>query len=61
MQKEVRPKREVIDTTSLFITITVESWGLVAPETVPHPPESSSLLGAIELSVEENLLANAQY
>jgi archaeosine-15-forming tRNA-guanine transglycosylase len=50
--KEARPMREVIDTADVFITTTVESRGLVAPETVSRPPESTSLLGAIELSVE---------
>jgi hypothetical protein len=61
MRKEARSRREVIDTSDVFITTMVESQGLIAPETVPRPLETASLLGEIELSVEENLLGNAQY
>jgi hypothetical protein len=60
LRKEARSRREVIDISDVFIT-TVESRGLVAPAIVPCPSESASLVGAIELSAEENLLANANY
>jgi hypothetical protein len=61
LRKEARSRREVLDTSDIFITTTIESTGLIAPETVPSPPQTASLVGAIELSVEENLLATAQY
>jgi hypothetical protein len=61
LRKEARSRREVLDTSDIFITTTIESTGLVAPETVPSPPQTTSLVGAIELSAEENLLATTQY
>jgi hypothetical protein len=61
LRKEARSRREVLDTSDIFITTTIESTGLVAPETVPSLPQTASLVGAIELSTEENLLATAQY
>jgi hypothetical protein len=35
--------------------------GLIAPDEVPPPPNIASLLGAIELSAEEHLLAATTY
>jgi hypothetical protein len=61
LRKEARSRREVIETPDLFITTTVESSILVAPEVLPCPPQTVSLVGAIELSAEENLLARATY
>jgi hypothetical protein len=61
LRKEAQSRREVLDTSDIFITTTIESTGLVAPEMVPSPPQTASLVGVIELSVEENLLATAQY
>jgi hypothetical protein len=40
---------------------TVESFGLTAPDEVPAPPGKPSIVGAIELSKVENLLAIAQF
>jgi len=61
LQKEARAKREVLDSLDVFISTTVETFGLTAPEVVRTPSEVPSLIGAIELSVEDNLLAHATY
>ena len=60
--KEARSKREVVDTSDAFITTTAEASGLRIPTEVPLPPPTAvSLVGAIELSAQENLLATAAY
>ena len=61
LRKEARAKREVVDTTDTFISTTMESAGLVAPREVPLPTKLVNLVGAIELSVEDNLLALEEY
>lgn len=61
LRKEARSKREVVDKTDAFITTTSESAGLIAPEMCPPPSETVNLVGAIELSQEENLLAHSHY
>lgn len=61
LQKEARAKREVVDTSDFFITTTVESAGLTAPQSIPSRPQVPSLIGAEELSEVENLLAQATY
>ena len=61
LQKEARAKREVLDTSDVFISTTVETRGLTAPQSIPTPPQVASLIGAQELSEEENLLAHATY
>ena len=61
LQKEARAKREVVDTSNVFITTTKETPGLTAPRVRVRPPETPSLVGAVELSVQDNLLAHAQY
>jgi hypothetical protein len=61
LRKEARSKREVVDTLDVFITTTSEALGLSIPAEVPPPPPLVSLVGAIELSAEENLLASATY
>jgi len=53
LQKETQAKREVVDTSNVFITTT----GPTAPTTVPPHPQGPSLIGAIKLSVEDNFLA----
>ena len=50
-----------MDTSDVFITTAVESVGLTALDEVPTAPEKPSLVGAIELSEAENLLASAQF
>jgi hypothetical protein len=59
LKKEAPSRREVLDTSDIFITTTIESTGLVAPKMVPSPPQTTSLVDAIELSAEKNLLATA--
>jgi hypothetical protein len=59
--KEARSKCEVADTTDVFITTTSEAPGLTVGDAVRPCPGLVSLVGAIELSIEENLLANANY
>ena len=61
LQKETRAKREVLDSSDVFISTTIEANGLRAPEDLPTPPQIPSLIGAIDLSPEENLLAQAGY
>jgi hypothetical protein len=61
LYKEARAKREVADTTDVFITTTSEASGLTVGDAVRPRPTLVSLVGAIELSGEENLLANANY
>lgn len=61
LQKEARARREVVDTTDVFITTRVEPSGLVAPDEFPRVPVAPSLIGAIELSAEDNVLACARY
>ena len=45
----------------VLITTTLEAIGLVVPTRAPLQPQLASLLGAIELTTEENLLATATY
>ena len=59
--KEPRAMQEVVDTSDVFITTSVETRGLATPAHVPEPPSIASLDGAITLSVEEYLLASARY
>ncbi len=61
LRKEARAKREVVDTADAFISTTVDSVGLVAPRQLPRTMQSVNLVGAIELSVEENILAQVAY
>jgi hypothetical protein len=61
LRKEARSKREVVNTADVFITTTSEASGLTVPTEVPTHPTTQSLVGAIELSAEDNLLATATY
>jgi hypothetical protein len=61
LRKEARSKCKVVDTTDVFITTTLEASGLTVPTEVPVHPTTQSLVGAIELSAEDNLLAIATY
>jgi hypothetical protein len=58
---EARARREVLDTSDVFISTTVETQGLIAPNSLPPLPGTTSLVGAIELSTEENLLATTMF
>jgi hypothetical protein len=55
LHKEPRARREVANTSDVFITTAVETTTLTAPFTV------LSLDGAITLSTEKHLLASAKY
>lgn len=61
LRSDVRASREVVDTSDVFITTTVEASGMTAPSSVPPLPESASLVGAVELSAEDNVLAGATF
>jgi hypothetical protein len=61
LRKDARARREVVDTADAFISTTLQSADLTAPQRLPRPSETVNLIGAIELSVEENLLAQEKY
>jgi hypothetical protein len=52
---------EVLDTSDVFFTTTVESRGLIALDEVPIPPPTALLVKAIELSAKDHLLACASF
>lgn len=56
--KEVHYRREVVDTKDVFITKIMETDGLSAPIGLPLAPNIASLIGVIQLSKKENLLAS---
>jgi hypothetical protein len=57
----IRSRREVVDTSNVFITTTIEASGLIALEDVSTLSLIVSLEGAIELSAKEHLLATAKF
>jgi hypothetical protein len=61
LRKEALSKREVVNTADVFITTTSETSGLTVPTEVLVHPTIQSLVGTIELSAEDNLLATATY
>ena len=61
LHKEARAQREFVDTSDVFVSTTIEASGLTAPEDVPPLPTIPSLVGAIELSAKDSLLACARY
>ena len=61
LRKEARSRREEQDTSDVFITTSLEVQGMSALELVPPPPINISLVGAIELSNKDNLLAIAKF
>jgi hypothetical protein len=61
LRKEARAKREVAENADAFITTSVETAGLTAPAQIPPPPNTASLVGAIQLSPQEQLLTMAAY
>jgi hypothetical protein len=61
LRKEARAKREVLENADVFITTSVESSGLTVPARIPPPPSTASLVGAIQLSAQDQLLAMAAY
>lgn len=61
LQKEARARQEVVDKTDAFISTTIESTGMIPPQTLPRPRQAVNLVGAIELSEEDNLIVLAHY
>jgi hypothetical protein len=61
LRKEPRAKREVAENVDAFITTSVETPGLTALAQIPPPPTTPSLLGAIQLLPEDQVLAMAAY
>ena len=61
LRKEARSRREEQDTSDVFITTSLPYQGMSDPEHVPPPPRIVSLVGAIELSDKDNLLAVAKF
>ena len=61
LRKEARARREVVEVADAFICTSTESTGLRTPDRLPVPTGIVNLVGAIELSEEDNLLANAGY
>jgi hypothetical protein len=57
----IRSRREVKDTSDVFITTIVEANGLIVLEDVSIPPLIVSLDGAIKLSAKKHLLATAKF
>jgi hypothetical protein len=52
---------KVVLTSDVFITTTVETTALTAPRHVPLLPTVPTLNGAMTLSIEEHLLASANF
>jgi len=61
LQKEARVRREVVEKASAFISTILESPGMITPRSLPSPPSVANLIGAIDLSEAENLLAHNVY
>jgi hypothetical protein len=57
----MRARQEVVDTSDVFITTSIETIDLTTPTHVPEPSTDASVIGAITLTVEEHLLASARY
>ena len=61
LRKEARSRREEQDTSDVFITTRLEVEGMSPPERKPPPPITVSLVGAIELSDKDNMLATTKF
>ena len=61
LRSEARARREVVDTADIFIATSADSAGLTAPAQVPPLPQTPSLVGAIELSTKDHVLATATF
>jgi len=61
LRKEARSRREVVEPSDAFITTIVECSDLTTPNTLLAAPINASLVGAIELSEADHLLACAHY
>jgi len=61
LHKEAHSRKAVVDLENVFITTTMETCGLSVPMGLPPFPNTPSLIGAIELSKKDNLLACEQF
>ena len=61
LRKDAHSNRKVVNIADVFITTTSEGSSLTIPTKVPAHPTTQSLVGAIELSAKDNLLATATY
>jgi len=61
LKKEARSRREIVDIENVFIITTIEVSGLTTPTRLPTPPNTTSLIGAIEFSKKNNLLTTARF
>ncbi len=61
LRKKAQSRKEVVDIENVFITTTMETNGLSAPEILPRPSTTISLIEAIELFDKDNLLALARF
>ena len=57
----IQSRKEVVDTSDVFITTTVEASGLIAPKDVSTLLLTMSLDRASEFSSKEHLLATAKF
>jgi hypothetical protein len=61
LRKEARARREILENADVFITTSVENTGLTAPNRIPPLPTMACLVGAIQLTAQEQVLAMAPY
>lgn len=61
LRKDPRARREVVDSSDVFYSTSVDTVHLMTPTVIPPPPEVPSLEGAVELTNEDHLLAVAAY
>jgi hypothetical protein len=61
LRKKACAKREIAVNADVFITTSIERTSLTAPKQIPLPPSRDSLVGTIQLSVQDQLLPMAAY
>jgi hypothetical protein len=61
LHKEAHSRKVVVDLEDVVITTTMEPCGLSVPMGLPPLLSTPSLIGAIQLSKKDNLLARAQF
>jgi hypothetical protein len=61
LRKEARSKKEMANVKDVFITTTINPNGLNAMMGLSPPPTVVSLIGVIQLSDKNNLLACAKF
>ena len=59
--KEVLAQKQIANNTDVFITTSVDASSLTTSKRVPPPPNTTSLVGVIELSAHDQLLAMTAY